>query len=167
MLEYRHYTQNSYKIAFFGRLMPSPNSTSQHSNDSIFADTVFIKGLKVDAIIGVYEWEQAITQPLIFDVEMFGSQQASALSDDIHDAINYKTVCERIAVLSKTSKVALLERLAHLVAEMILTEFSAEKVIVAIHKPTAIKNADSVGVKICRDRAMLNKTREQNAGGED
>lgn len=162
MLEYCHYTQNLDKIVFFGRLMPSPDSiltTANTSNDdfsdTVFTDTVFIKGLKIDAIIGVYEWEQAITQPLIFDVEMFASQQTSALSDDIADAINYKTVCERIAVLSKTSKVALLERLAQLVAEMILTEFSAQKVIVTIHKPTAIKNADSVGVKICRERANI------------
>lgn len=162
MLEYRHYTQNLDKIACFGRLMPSPDSiltTANTSNDdfsdTVFTDTVFIKGLKIDAIIGVYEWEQAITQPLIFDVEMFGSQQQAAMTDDIHDAINYKTVCERIAALSKTSKVALLERLAHSVAEMILSEFSAQKVIVAIHKPTAIKNADSVGVKICRERANI------------
>lgn len=144
--------------------MPSPLSTlptttpntlsdsQTHGHTANQNDSVFISGLKVDAIIGVYEWEQAITQPLVFDVEMFGSQQIAATSDDIKDAINYKTVCERIAELSKTSKVALLERLARLVADMILTEFLAQKVIISIHKPTAIKNASSVGVKICRER---------------
>lgn len=115
-------------------------------------DCVFINGLKVDAIIGVYEWEQAIVQPLIYDIQIFSSQHFASQSDDIHHAINYKTVCERIAHLSKASKVALLESLAKRVADMILTEFKADTVIVAIHKPTAIKNATSVGVRICRSQ---------------
>lgn len=113
-------------------------------------DTVFIKGLKVDAVIGVYEWEQQITQPLIFDIEMVGCQYQASQTDDIADAINYKSVSERVAEVSVANKVALLERLAHLVAEMILAEFAPEKVTVTIHKPTAIKEADSVGVKITR-----------------
>lgn len=113
-------------------------------------DTVFIKGLKVDAVIGVYEWEQKITQPLIFDIEMVGCQYQASQTDDIHDAINYKSVSERVAQVCVANKVALLERLAQLVAEMILAEFAPEKVTVTIHKPTAIKEADSVGVKITR-----------------
>lgn len=115
-------------------------------------DTVFIKGLKVDAVIGVYEWEQKITQPLIYDIEMVGCQYQASQTDAIEDAINYKSVSERVAEVSLLNKVALLERLAHLVAEMILTEFAPEKVTVTIHKPTAIKQADSVGVKITRFR---------------
>ncbi len=168
MLEYSHYNQNFYKIALFGRLMPSltteisPQSTASQNTHQTATDSVFIMGLKVDAIIGVYEWEQAITQPLIFEVEMFGSQHTAALSDDIKDAINYKTVCERIAELSKTCKVALLERLAYLVAEMILTEFYAKKVVVTIHKPTAIKNAQSVGVKICRERNDVKNSNDKS-----
>lgn len=113
-------------------------------------DTVFVKGLKVDAVIGVYEWEQKITQPLIFDIEMVGCQYQASQTDDIKDAINYKSVSERVAEVSVANKVALLERLAQLVAEMILAEFAPEKVTVTIHKPTAIKEADSVGVKITR-----------------
>lgn len=113
-------------------------------------DMVFIKGLKVDAVIGVYEWEQQITQPLIFDIEMVGCQYQASQTDDIHDAINYKSVSERVADVCVANKVALLERLAQLVAQMILTEFAPEKVTVTIHKPTAIKAADSVGVKITR-----------------
>ncbi|MFP6813464.1 MAG: dihydroneopterin aldolase [Moraxella sp.] len=113
-------------------------------------DMVFVKGLKVDAVIGVYEWEQQITQPLIFDIEMVGCQYQASQTDNIEDAINYKSVSERVAEVSIANKVALLERLAQLVAEMILAEFAPEKVTVTIHKPTAIKQADSVGVKITR-----------------
>lgn len=117
-------------------------------------DCIFINGLTVDAIIGVYEWEQAITQPLVFDVQIFSSQHLASHSDSIHDAINYKTVCERIAEISKTSQVALLERLAKLVSDMILKEFDADTVVVTIHKPTAIKNTSSVGVQISRSKVQ-------------
>lgn len=119
-------------------------------NNSFENDVVFIKGLKVDAVIGVYEWEQKITQPLIYDIEMYGSQQQASQTDNINDALNYKTVCERIAEVSLANKVALLERLAELVAQVILSEFATQKVSVTIHKPTAIKEADSVGVRITR-----------------
>lgn len=116
------------------------------------SDTVFIHGLKVDAIIGVFEWEKNISQPLIYDIEMIGCQRQSAITDNIEDAINYKTVCERVAQISKSHQVSLLEKMAQLVADMILTEFRPEKVIITIHKPTAITNAQSVGVKICRSK---------------
>lgn len=115
-------------------------------------DCVFINGLKVEAIIGIYEWEQAITQPLVFDIQLFSSQRKAGETDDIRHAINYKTVCERIAQISQTSKVALLERLAQLVADMILQEFLVDSITITIHKPTAIKTADSVGVKIHRQK---------------
>ena len=124
---------------------PNKKPLTSHSSD-----TVFIRGLKVDAVIGVYEWEQKITQPLIYDIEMVGCQRQAAQSDAIEDAINYKSVSERVAEVSLANKVALLERLAHLVAEMILTEFAPDKVVVTIHKPTAIQQAESVGVKIIR-----------------
>ncbi|WP_019519563.1 dihydroneopterin aldolase [Faucicola boevrei] len=120
------------------------------TNNNFENDVVFIKGLKVDAVIGVYEWEQKIAQPLIYDIEMYGSQQQASQTDNINDALNYKTVCERIAEVSLANKVALLERLAELVAQMILSEFATQKVSVTIHKPTAIKEADSVGVKVTR-----------------
>lgn len=117
-------------------------------------DIVFINGLKVDAVIGVYEWEQKITQPLIFDIEMSGCQYKASQTDNIKDAINYKSVCERVAEICLANKVALLERLAQLVADKILEEFAPEQVTITIHKPTAIKEANSVGVKITR---FLNK----------
>lgn len=116
------------------------------------SDIVFIQGLKVDAVIGVYEWEQKITQPLVFDIEMLGCQKTASQTDDIAHAIDYKQVCEKVAELCLVNKVALLERLAQLVADMILAEFATEKVSITIHKPTAIKEASSVGVKIVRSK---------------
>lgn len=115
-------------------------------------DIVFIQGFKVFATIGIYDWEQAITQPLIFDVEMAACQKEAGTKDDLALAIDYKAVCERITQICATHKVALLERLAQLVADMILTEFQPKSVMVTLHKPTAIRNAQSVGVKIFRQR---------------
>lgn len=123
----------------------------QHKANAV--DVVFIHGLQVDAVIGVYEWEQQITQPLIFDIEMTADQRQAAASDDIAAAINYKTVSERVAQVCREQRVALIERLAQLVAEMILAEFVPDSVTVTLYKPTAVKEARHVGVKITRWRA--------------
>lgn len=123
----------------------------QHEANAV--DVVFIHGLQVDAVIGVYEWEQQITQPLIFDIEMTADQRQAAASDDIAAAINYKTVSERVAQVCREQRVALIERLAQLVAEMILAEFAPDSVTVTLYKPTAVKEARHVGVKITRWRA--------------
>lgn len=120
----------------------------QQAADAV--DVVFIHGLQVDAVIGVYEWEQQITQPLVFDIEMAADQRQAAANDDIAAAINYKTVSERVTQVCREQQVALIERLAQLVAEMILAEFAPEHVTVTLYKPTAVKEARHVGVKITR-----------------
>ncbi len=33
-------------------------------------DKVFIEGLTIDALIGIYDWERRIRQDLVFDLEM-------------------------------------------------------------------------------------------------
>lgn len=120
----------------------------QQAADAV--DVVFIHGLQVDAVIGVYEWEQQIIQPLVFDIEMAADQRQAAANDDIAAAINYKTVSERVTQVCREQQVALIERLAQLVAEMILAEFAPERVTVTLYKPTAVKEARYVGVKITR-----------------
>lgn len=57
-------------------------------------DFVKIKGLKVNAVIGVFDWERAIEQPLLIDVTMATDISKAGKSDDINDAINYKEVCD-------------------------------------------------------------------------
>lgn len=113
-------------------------------------DFVKVKGLKVKAVIGVFDWEREIEQPLLIDVSMATDISKAGKSDDIKDAINYKEVCDDITELCQQTKAMLIERLAELIAEHILTKYNTTQVEVSVAKPTAIKEADAVAVQIIR-----------------
>ena len=113
-------------------------------------DFVKVKGLKVKAVIGVFDWEREIEQPLLIDVSMATDISKAGKSDDIKDAINYKEVCDDITELCQQTKAMLIERLAELIAEHILTKYNTTQVEVSVAKPTAIKEADAVAVQIVR-----------------
>ena len=113
-------------------------------------DFVKIKGLEVNAVIGVFDWERAIEQPLLIDVSMATDISEAGKSDDINDAINYKEVCDDITELCQQTKALLIERLAELIAAHILSKYNTIQVEVSVAKPTAIKAAEAVAVQITR-----------------
>ena len=113
-------------------------------------DFVKIKGLKVNAVIGVFDWERAIEQPLLIDVTMATDISKAGKSDDINDAINYKEVCDDITELCQQTKALLIERLAELIAAHILSKYNTTQVEVSVAKPTAIKAAEAVAVQLTR-----------------
>ena len=113
-------------------------------------DFVKIKGLKVNAVIGVFDWERAIEQPLLIDVTMATDISKAGKSDDINDAINYKEVCDDITELCQQTKALLIERLAELIAAHILSKYNTTQVEVSVAKPTAISAAEAVTVQITR-----------------
>lgn len=113
-------------------------------------DFVKIKGLEVNAVIGVFDWERAIEQPLLIDVCMATDISEAGKSDDINDAINYKEVCDDITELCQQTKALLIERLAELIAAHILSKYNTTQVEVSVAKPTAIKAAEAVAVQITR-----------------
>lgn len=114
------------------------------------SDVVFVKGLKVEAVIGVYEWERVITQPLLIDIALETDISRAAESDDVSDALNYKAVCDDVSAWCQTIQAQLLEHLAGQIADNLLAKYATHKVTLSIAKPTAIKPADAVGVQITR-----------------
>lgn len=119
-------------------------------------DKVLIEGLRVNAVIGVFEWERQIEQPVLIDLVMSVDTRAAALSDDIQDAVNYALVAEQVAELTKSLKPQLIETLANKMAELILNNFSAVQAVqVKVKKPLAVKGAQAVGIEIIRERHAL------------
>ncbi len=116
----------------------------------IEADVVFIKGLKVEAVIGVFEWERAITQPILIDITLETDISKAAVSDDVADALSYKEVCDDVDEWCKDIKAKLLEHLAEELSKNILAKYNCQKVTLSVAKPTAIQDADAVGVQITR-----------------
>ncbi|MBW8189687.1 dihydroneopterin aldolase [Neiella marina] len=113
-------------------------------------DTVFIQGLSVDTVIGVYDWEKKIQQTLLFDIEMTFDIAAAAATDDLADTLDYEAVSNRVMAHVKAARVELLETLVEQVAQLIIGEFNVAKVAITLHKPGAVKAAKSVGLRIVR-----------------
>ena len=114
------------------------------------SDVVFIKGLKVEAVIGVFDWERAITQPLLIDIALETDISRAAVSDDVSDALSYKEVCDDVSEWCKEIQAKLLEHLAGQISDKIFAKYDCQKITLSIAKPTAITQADAVGVQITR-----------------
>ena len=116
-------------------------------------DKVFIEGLEIEALIGIYDWERRIVQPLRFDLEMAFDNRVPAASDDIADTLDYKAVSKRLVEFVGQSGFGLVETLAERCAALVLEEFAADRVWLKLSKPGALANAAAVGVEIERGRA--------------
>lgn len=116
-------------------------------------DKVFIEGLEVEALIGIYDWERRIRQPLQFDIEMAFDNRKPAASDAITDTLDYKAVSKRLIAFVSQSDFGLVETLAERCAQLILEEFPARHVRLKLSKPGAVRGARAVGVIIERMRA--------------
>ena len=118
-------------------------------------DHVFIEGLEIEALIGIYDWERRIRQPLVFDIEMAFDNRVPAASDAIGDTLNYKAVSKRVVEYVAASDFGLVETLAERVAAIILEEFGVQRVRLKLSKPGAVRGARAVGVMIERTAATL------------
>lgn len=113
-------------------------------------DITFLHGLKVDAVIGIYEWERRIRQRLYIDLDMASDVACAARSDDIADAVDYKAVARRVETYAAQSDFGLVESLAEGIAAILLEEFAIPWVRVRINKKGAVRNAADVGIVIER-----------------
>lgn len=114
------------------------------------ADVVFVKGLKVEAVIGVFTWERAIIQPILIDIALETNIAKAAQSDDVEDALSYKAVCDDVDAWCKDIKAKLLEYLAEELITRLFDKYNCQKITLSVAKPTAIVDADAVGVQITR-----------------
>ena len=113
-------------------------------------DTVFIKGLKVRATVGVFEWERHIRQNLLVDLELRADVSRAAKSDALEDTLDYKTISQRVVKFIEQSEYHLVESLAEALADLIRKEFAVGWLRLRIAKPFAVRPAQEVGVVIER-----------------
>jgi dihydroneopterin aldolase len=113
-------------------------------------DIVFLRDLRVETVIGVYEWERKIRQTVCLDLEFASDVRRAAASDDIADAVDYKAVATRLIDFIGRSEFQLVETLAERVAEVVLSEFPVPWVRVSLSKPGAMRGSQAVGVIIER-----------------
>jgi len=87
-------------------------------------DIVYIRELEIDAIIGIYDWERETKQTVSIDLEMGCDNTKAAASEDIADALDYKSVAKRLISFVEGSEFLLVETLAERIAAIVLEEFS-------------------------------------------
>jgi D-erythro-7,8-dihydroneopterin triphosphate epimerase len=113
-------------------------------------DTIFIKDLLVRTVLGVTDDERREKQDVLISIAMETGTSAPAKSDNLADAINYRTIAKQILALTETSQFQLVERLAEEIAALCLKESRVQRVRVTVEKPGAVRFARTVGVTIER-----------------
>jgi 7,8-dihydroneopterin aldolase/epimerase/oxygenase len=99
-------------------------------------DIVSIRDLRVDAVIGAYDWEREIEQPLVFGVDMAIDVTRAAASDDLNDApVNYAAAAETIAAVVRAGQFQLIETAAARVADRLIADFGLTWIRVEVVKP--------------------------------
>lgn len=113
-------------------------------------DIVFIRDLRIETVIGIYDWEREIRQPVVFDLEMGADIARAAASDSIADTLDYKAVSKRLAEFVEASEFQLVETLAERCAAIVIDEFDVPWVRLTLNKVGAVSAARDVGVIIER-----------------
>ncbi|WP_035383366.1 dihydroneopterin aldolase [Ferriphaselus sp. R-1] len=113
-------------------------------------DIIFLRELKVDMLIGVYEWEKRVPQTLQIDLEIALPSSRACETDDINDALDYSEIVRHIQTVLTSRHFNLLEALAEHISRIILDDFKAPWVKVSVAKLQAIRGSKMVG--ICVER---------------
>lgn len=113
-------------------------------------DIIFLRGLQIDTVIGIYDWERKIRQTVIIDLEMGTDIRNAAATDDIAHTLDYKTLSKRIIAFVEASEFQLVETLAEKISSIILDEFSVPWLRLTLNKKGAISGASDVGIQIER-----------------
>lgn len=113
-------------------------------------DIIYLKDLRIDTVIGIFEWERRIRQKVVFDLEMGTDISKAAASDNIGDTLDYKSLAKRVISFVEDSSFNLVETLAESVARLIVDEFGVPYVKVTLNKAGAVRGASGVGIIIER-----------------
>jgi len=118
-------------------------------------DQIHIKDLLLRAIIGIKEDERRNLQDVLINITLYTDMRAAGRSDEIEDAVNYRTITKKIIKMVESSRFYLVERLSSEIAAICLEDPRVARVRVLLEKPGALRFARSVGVQIERTRADL------------
>lgn len=113
-------------------------------------DLIFISDLRIETIIGIYDWERKVRQTVSLDLEMATDIRKAAASDGIEDTLNYKAVAKRLIAFVGDSEFQLVETLAERIAGIVTQEFGVSWLRLKLHKPGALRGSRDVGVMIER-----------------
>ena len=116
-------------------------------------DKIYIEGLEVFSLIGVYDWEREHQQRLLIDIELEADLSKAAQSDNVDDTLNYASVAEVVTDVASSSEYQLIEALAKNMLESVLEAFPlVEQIKLKLSKPDILASAKNVAVEFSRRR---------------
>ena len=113
-------------------------------------DIIYIKDLRVQAIIGIFGWEREVRQEISIDLELAFDCKRAAKTDAIEDTIDYKKITKGIIEFVEGSAFQLQETLAEGIAALVKNEYEVNSLRLRVSKPGALRHAEDVGVIIHR-----------------
>ena len=116
-------------------------------------DIVFIRGLVIETIVGIHEWERHTPRPVVLDLELGADCARAAATDRIEDALDYDTITRRLREHVSQSRFELIETLAETCADLLLAELALPWLRLTLHKPGALGEGIDVGITIERGMA--------------
>jgi FolB domain-containing protein len=115
-------------------------------------DHILIKDLLARGVIGISDRERAQPQDILVNIVIFTDTRQAAVSDNIQDCVNYRTVAKKILAHVETIQRHTVEALANDIAGLCLEEKGVQGVRVRVEKPGAVRFSRSVGVEIERHK---------------
>ncbi len=113
-------------------------------------DQILIKDLAIDGIIGINPDERVTKQQILVNAVMWVDTRGAAESDDIQDAVNYRTITKQMISHIEKGEPMLVERLVQELADICLSDARVRRVEMTVEKPGALRHARSVGIRITR-----------------
>jgi len=113
-------------------------------------DIIYLNDLRIETVIGVFDWERKIKQEVVIDLEMATDIRRAAESDELADTLDYKSVAKQVIAFVEQSDFQLVETLAERVAAIVRQEFGVPWLRLRINKQGAVRGARDVGVIIER-----------------
>lgn len=113
-------------------------------------DIVYIRDLRIETVIGIYDWEREVRQTVSLDLEMATDIRKAAQSDSIEDTLNYKAVAKRLIQFIGDSQFQLVETMSERCAALVLEEFDVRWLRLRLSKPGAVRGSRDVGIIIER-----------------
>ena len=115
-------------------------------------DIIFIRSLKCETTLGVYDWERVSLCPVLLDLEIGAASHESFEHDSAKGLMNYDSISKRLTATLRDLHYKTVERLAEHIAQTVLSEFHAPWVKLRVAKIGVMKDVRRVGVFIQRGR---------------
>ncbi|MBK4715881.1 MULTISPECIES: dihydroneopterin triphosphate 2'-epimerase [Tenebrionibacter/Tenebrionicola group] len=105
-----------------------------------------IKNLRLRTWIGINAEEIANRQDVVINVQLHYAADTARVSEDIRDALNYRTITKAIIQHVESNRFSLLEKLTQDVLNIAREHYQVTYAEVEIDKLHALRYADSVSV---------------------